>query len=95
MCYQTLAPWRANQVSDCCGTKENKAVYEKQPAVSNLIRLPPGTGDCVTADPFTEGCGIHHDMLGNVVNYLLPPSGLELLQGIVGCCCSCFFSSPR
>lgn len=30
-------------------------------------------------------------MLGNVVNYLLPPSGLELLQGIVGCCCRFFF----
>lgn len=40
-------------------------------------------GGCLTLNP-SERRSIHHDMLGNVVNYLLPPSGLELLQGIVG-----------
>lgn len=83
MCYQTWAPLRANQVSDCFGSKENKAEQERcLTTLPNLIRLPLSGGAACPLTP-PESRGIHHDMLGNVVNYLVPLSGLELLQGIV------------
>lgn len=61
----------------------------KETKLRMIIRLPPGAGDRVTADPLRRAAA-SITALGNVVNYLLPPSGLELLQGIVGCCCCCW-----
>lgn len=84
MCYQSRAPLRARQVSDCFGSRENTARQERRATVHKLICLPLSDGDCVTIDP-RRGSRIHHHMLGNVVNYRLPLSGLEPLQGIVGC----------
>lgn len=83
MCYQSRAPLRARQVSDCFGSRENTAEQKCRAAVHKLICLPLSDGDRVTTDPH-GGSRIHHHMLGNVVNYRLPLSGLELLQGIVG-----------
>lgn len=76
MCIiKPVAPLRANHVSDCFGSKATRlcerGVWPRRPASSVFFSAGGSTWPLTPA----ESSNIHHDMLGNTVNYLLPLSG--------------------